>query len=631
MEIDYKKKEWLEADGLGGFAMGTASGMRTRRYHAVLLRDLGGGAGMRRIVFVNGFDASVRTLSREYALTSQVYAPGVLSPDGARRIESFTSDPWPIWAYQLEDGTRVRHHLFVLHEAGVTVLRWRRIEGAGPATLAVRLFLSGRDYHHLHRENAAFDFSAQIEGNRVRWRPYPDVPSIIAVSNGDYSHGPYWYRGFHYEADRERGLDHTEDLGAPGVFRFDLARGDAVLVLGLEGEGGIGDHADMVEAVDDMERAERERRERLGGQLEHMADSFIVRHGRGKTVVAGYPWFEDWGRDTFVALRGMCLTTGRIGASGEVLREWARYLSEGMLPNYVRDRNAVYNSVDASLWYVVAAGEYLALAGNDETIRKAIIEVLEHYERGTRHGIRADHDGLLYAGASGVQLTWMDAKIGDWVVTPRRGKPVEVQALWVNALLVGKRLVGRWSTLIEKARASFAERFWNESRQCLYDVVDVEFERGVCDGTLRPNQIFAVGGLPEPLLKGQRARAVVDTVERELWTPLGLRSLAPGEPGYRGRYEGGPAERDAAYHQGTAWPWLLGTFVDAWLGVRGYSPDAKAEARARFLAPLIAHLDEAGLGGVSEIADGDPPHTPRGCPFQAWSVGELLRIRKMLE
>jgi predicted glycogen debranching enzyme len=309
-----------------------------------------------------------------------------------------------------------------------------------------------------------------------------------------------------------------------------------------------------------------------------------------------------------------------------------------MLPNYFPDAGQTpeYNSVDASLWYVIAVHDFLRRAAGwrglrprqISRMRDAVVAILDRFVSGTRHGIRADDDGLLAAGEPGVQLTWMDAKIGDWVVTPRVGKPVEVQALWLNALRIGAELAGasRWRVLLAAAEHAFGRRFWNADGGYLYDVIDVDHRRGTVDATFRPNQVLAVGGLPHALLSGERARRVVDAVQARLWTPLGLRSLAPGEPGYTSQYGGDMQQRDAAYHQGTVWPWLIGPFVDAWVAVRGGTDDARAEARRRFLDPLIAHLDEAGLGHVSEIADAEPPHGPRGCPFQAWSVGEVLRV-----
>ena len=295
--------------------------------------------------------------------------------------------------------------------------------------------------------------------------------------------------------------------------------------------------------------------------------------------------------------------------------------------------------MDASLWYVVAVHEYReavrAAEGklSSSAVKKlevAVEAILEGYTNGTRYGIRADEDGLLSAGEPGVQLTWMDAKVGDWVVTPRSGKPVEVQALWLNALKIGGRISPRWNGLFERALSSFVERFWNETAGHLNDVVDPNHEKGRADATLRPNQIFAVGGLPFPVLDGERARRVVEAVEKSLWTPLGLRTLAPGHPEYRPRYAGGVLERDGAYHQGTAWPWLAGPFAEAWVRAHGGTSKAKREARRRFLAPLLEHLDEAGIGHLTEVADAEAPHRPGGCPFQAWSVGEALRLDRVV-
>jgi len=342
-------------------------------------------------------------------------------------------------------------------------------------------------------------------------------------------------------------------------------------------------------------------------------------------------------------MRGICLANGRLDDAGAILVEWAGAVSEGMLPNFFPDEGSSpeFNSVDASLWYLIAVAEYMqarAAAGQRvegrerRVLQDAFGSILTGYAAGTRFGIRADSDGLLAAGQPGVQLTWMDAKVGDWVVTPRIGKPVEVQALWINALKIADAFTDQFRPLLAKAAESFERRFWNESAGCLYDVVDADHEAGKVDASVRPNQIFAVGGLPHALIdpKSERARRIVDAVEAKLLTPVGPRSLSADDSRYAGRYEGGVRARDGAYHQGTVWPWLAGAFVDAWVRVRGGSEAVKVEARERFVAPLIAHLDEAGLGHVSEIADGDAPHTPRGCPFQAWSNSELLRIDRVI-
>jgi predicted glycogen debranching enzyme len=335
------------------------------------------------------------------------------------------------------------------------------------------------------------------------------------------------------------------------------------------------------------------------------------------------------------------VATGRLDEARDILLEWSGVVSEGMLPNRFPDRGdrPEYNSVDASLWYVIAAHSFLTAAkaskakiipSKKAALHEAIDAILTGYARGTRYGIRMDADGLLAAGTPGVQLTWMDAKIGDCVVTPRVGKPVEIQALWLNALWIGSQFSKAWEEPLARGWDSFRRRFWNPDQTCLYDVIDVDHAPGKVDSSFRPNQIFAVGGLPLELIEGESARQIVDAVERRLWTPLGLRSLAPGEPGYTPHYQGGVSERDGSYHQGTVWPWLIGPFVEAWLRVRGTTEAAKREARTRFLAPLLAHLDQAGLGHVSEIADAEPPHTPRGCPFQAWSLAELLRLDRVV-
>ena len=435
--------------------------------------------------------------------------------------------------------------------------------------------------------------------------------------------------------------DCVEDLATPGVFEWDLEKHDANLVVSAEGFTTINEGASVGALVNELRSTEFRRREDFSSRLESAADSYLVRRGAGKTVIAGYPWFGDWGRDTFIALRGLCLATNRLGIARGILVEWAETVSEGMLPNRFPDRGAEpeFNSVDASLWYIIAIEEFLRAVNGDavlasenivRNLEQAVEEILKGYSQGTRFGIHADTDGLLAAGVPNLQLTWMDAKVYDHVVTPRIGKPVEVQALWLNALAIGQRISNRWQSVFETAWDSFRARFWNENRGQLYDIVDVDHRAGATDQSFRPNQIFAVGGLPLVLLPQDRARRVVDAVEAGLYTPLGLRSLAPAESGYMPRYEGDVWHRDIAYHQGTAWPWLIGPFVEAWVRVRGNTAEAKKQARQQFFEPFVNHLDEAGLGHVSEIADAEAPHTPRGCPFQAWSLGELLRLDRLV-
>jgi predicted glycogen debranching enzyme len=629
------RDEWLEADGLGGFASGTVSGVRTRRYHALLLSAARPPAG--RFVLVNGLDAVVSTRAGEFSISSQAYAPGVVSPDGERRIEAFSPDPWPRWRFRLEDGSAVEQEICARRDSPLVIVTWRRTGGRGPAALSVLPFLSGRDYHALHHENSSFRFTPERSRGWLVWRPYDGVPAIAALANGEFGEEPHWYRDFLYEEERDRGLDCAEDLAAPGRFRFDLRR-EAVLVFAALTPGTALPEGDAEAVAKRTRAAEKRRRSGFSSRLERAAEDYVARRAGGRTIIAGYPWFTDWGRDTFIALRGLCHATGRIEAARDILNEWAGAVSEGMLPNRFPDQGdePEYNSVDASLWFVVAVHDYLRTLeaarrrpapAERGALLRAVEAILDGYTRGTRFGIRMDGDGLLAAGVPGAQLTWMDAKVGDRVITPRIGKPVEIQALWLNALRFGSTVEERFAESYRRGLAAFRERFFYAEGGFLFDVVDCDHRPGAVDASFRPNQIFAVGGLPWPLLEGDMARRVVDAVEERLLTPLGLRSLAPGEPGYTPRYEGGVAERDGSYHQGTVWPWLMGPFVEAWVRVRGGTEAARREARARFLQPLLErHLGAAGIGHVSEIADAEPPHRPRGCPFQAWSVGEILRL-----
>jgi predicted glycogen debranching enzyme len=620
------RAEWLEADGRGGFASGTVGGILTRRYHALLLTSTLPPAG--RLVLVNGIEAWVEQGDTRTPISSQHYAPDIIHPDSASHRLSFSHVPWPCWQFRLAGGGLITQEFLVDPVGGDTLLRWRC--KASDATLCVRPLLSVRDYHALGHENAGMDFTASIAVGSVTWRPYADRPAVGCLTNGVYRHDPTWYRQFLYIEEQDRGLDCIEDLASPGVFAWTCGRSDMVMVL-RQGDGlsvRAGPHATRVFAT------ERTRRAAQKDPLARAAEAYLVDGDHGATIVAGYPWFTDWGRDTFIAMRGLLLGTGRIAQAESVLLGWSDQVSEGMLPNRFGDGGAAeYNTADASLWFIVAAHELLQQSGlqpgTKARLREATEAILDGHVRGTRYKIGRDADGLLRAGIPGQQLTWMDAKVGDWVVTPRIGKPVEIQALWHSALRIAATWNPRWTPLAEQAANAFARRFPSPETGGLLDVVDVDHVAGQVDDSVRPNQIFAVGGLPFPLLEGAPARAAVDAVEAVLATPLGLRTLSPADPAYRPHYAGGPLERDGAYHQGTVWPWLMGPFVEAWLRVRGDTPAARATARDRFLGPLLEHLDEAGLGHVSELADGAPPHRPGGCPFQAWSLGELIRIRKM--
>jgi predicted glycogen debranching enzyme len=635
--------EWLEADGFGGFASGTAGIARTRRYHALLLSATRAPGG--RMVLVNGVEAWLEAGGQRYPLTMQRYGPDVIYPDLRGSLVGFDTAPWPTWRVRVDSRTVVIVEVFVSKVTCETVLRWR-LEGGDldAPVLKVRPLLSGRDYHALHHENPAFNFDAQASGDQscVSWQPYGGLPVVRAATNGTYAHAPDWYRNFYYAREQERGLDCNEDLATPGVFSFNLAGGDAVMILSASPAGATmtanqNDPTQAAAHAADLAHTEQQRRAELGSRLQRSADAYVVTRNEGRTILAGFPWFTDWGRDTFIAMRGLLIASNRLDDAEAILLEWSGTLSEGMLPNRFPDYGDApeYNSVDASLWFIVAMHDYLAAphagAATRAHLQQAAEAILSGYTDGTRFNIGAcTEDGLLRAGIPGVQLTWMDAKVGDWVVTPRIGKPVEVQALWINALRIASAWNPRWRPQAERATLAFRQRFVDPATLTLFDNVDVDHVPGTVDSAIRPNQIFAVGGLPFPLLEGDAARAVLGLVEAQLLTPLGLRSLAPSDPAYRGHYGGPPQARDGAYHQGTVWLWLIGPFVEAWLRTYGATTENRAQARTRFLDPLYAHLDRAGLDHLSEIAAGDAPHTPAGTPFQAWSLGELLRIESLL-
>ena len=626
--------EWLETNGRGGFASGTVAGPNTRRYHALLL--IARNPPVDRFVLVNHLDEQVEINGQSLSLSTNCYL-GAVHPDGYQRCVGFSADPWPTWTYDLGDA-HITREIFCPQGQDMVVVRWH-LAGAGgqAAKLIVRPMLSGRDYHATHHENDGL--RPGVRDNRpVSWQPYNDLPMVTALSHGTYRHEPDWYRRVQFPVEQERGLDFEEDWWSPGEFTMELAAGQpAHLVFTTE----------PVEAVDveALVRDERGRRQtlaegapghdRLVRSLWQAAETYLSDRGTQKTVIAGYPWFTDWGRDTFISLPGLCLATGRHDIARQVITAFSEHVSQGMIPNRFPDAGEIpeYNTIDASLWFVHAVGRYLDYTKDESTVRQvawpAVRAILDGYRQGTRYGIRMDGDGLITSGAPGVQLTWMDAKVGDWVVTPRRGKPVEIQALWVRALAVGEELATKfgdkaYATRCEddriRAIKSFRARFWYEQGGYLYDVVDGE---GGDDASLRPNQIYAVA-FPGELLDAKQAERVVQVVEERLLTPVGLRTLAPGDPQYRPRYEGGVHSRDGAYHQGTVWPFLLGPFVTAWLRVHGGTANAKRTARG-FLAGIEQHLGEACLGQVSEIFDADAPHLPRGCFAQAWSIAEPLR------
>ena len=644
-----EQREWLVTNGIGGFASGTVSGNATRRYHGLLFAALNPPLG--RTQMVAALDETAQYAERTYALATSRWASGVVQPNGYLNLESFHLDgTTPVWRFAIADAL-IEKRVWMRQGENTTYVQYSLERAMRPLTLELKALVNYRDSHACtHAGDWRMTIEPVVSGVRVVAFEGA-APFYLFAADASCEIRHEWYRDFFLPQERYRGLDDREDLLLAAVFRADLRPGQIITVVTSTAAQASLDGA--------AARVEREKHEAIVlakwndanrdafvapdwvRQLVLAADQFVVarplpHESDGRSIIAGYHWFGDWGRDTMISLPGLALATGRPEIAKNILLTFAKYVDDGMLPNNFPDggEKPQYNSVDAALWFVEAVRQYILATRDNATLEclfPVLTAIIDAHLTGTRYHIHADaSDGLLYAGEPGVQLTWMDAKVGDWVVTPRIGKPVEVQALWLNALRSASVFGPRYGEIFDRGLRAFRARFWNEERGALYDVVDVDHRPGTVDPSLRPNQILAVGGLPIALIEGERARRIVDTVERALWTPLGPRSLARDDRAYRGRYEGGLWERDIAYHQGTVWPWLAGPFVEAWVAVRGGGPDVVREARERFVRPLLRHLDEAGLGHVSEIADGDPPHTPRGCPFQAWSVGELLRLERVV-
>ncbi len=628
-------REWLVTNGLGGYSSGTVAGAGTRRYHGLLVAALEPPLG--RTVLVAGLELNAEYQGRSHPLSTHEYAGGSVHPDGYRHTETFVLDGGvPEWTFAIGDA-RLTQSIWMGQGTNTTYVRFCLENASGPVRLRLSPLCTYRDYHAHSRGGWQLATTKVPEGLRIDAFPGARSYRLLCAEATCEPRGD-WFWNFHHRLEAERGLDSTEDLFRPGEFLIDLDVGGAATLICTTETGAV-DEATVARGADQQRRAELLlpvlQEPGWVRQLALAADQFIVGRGasdsEGATVIAGYPWFGDWGRDTMIALPGLTLPTGRSFIAARILRTFAAHLSDGMLPNRFPDGGAApeYNTVDATLWYFHAVEAYLQSTGDEALLRELwprLVEIVDWHFRGTRHGIGVDPaDGLLRAGEPGVQLTWMDAKVGDWVVTPRIGKPVEINALWHHALVtmsaLGERvgeaaLARRYQSLAARARESFRQRFWYAEGGYLYDVVDGPEGN---DASLRPNQIFAVS-LPSELLDAQQAAAVVAVCQRELLTPMGLRSLAATDHRYVGVYAGGPVQRDGAYHQGTVWSWLLGPFALAHFRVHGDRKEARA-----LLAGIGSHLAEACAGSISEIFDGEAPHRPRGCCAQAWSVAEVLR------
>jgi predicted glycogen debranching enzyme len=634
-----RQLEWLETNGLGGFASSTVCGLNTRRYHGLLVAATRPPVG--RVVLLSKLEETLVLGDRRFDLGTNSYS-GAMNPRGYEVLNEFRIDPWPIAVFGVE-GVLIEKAVFMVHGENTVVIEYSiKSEGELPPDTWLELhpLIAFRDYHGLTHENPHLDSSLETNAGLTTITPYPDLPSLHFTHDGEVDPTGYWYRNFEYSVEKERGLDFREDLFNP--FRIRIALNDrerCVVIVSTEASYRSTSDVERLRLTETKRRREIAdsfpESEPLVRALAVAADQFIVAREPDKTVIAGYHWFSDWGRDTMVALPGLALATGRREVAQSILLAFARVVDRGMLPNRFPDAGETpeYNTVDATLWYFEAVRRFLEETSDfafvKENLYDVLVEIIDWHIRGTRYNIHADSDGLLNSGAPGVQLTWMDAKVGDWVVTPRVGKPVEIQALWHNALSFMNQLAGelgnrdasrKYSQLARKAKASFNDMFWNESEGCLFDVIDGSHR----DSSIRPNQIFAVS-LRNSMLTRARARQIVDVVQRELLTPYGLRTLSREDSAYRGVYGGSPLERDGAYHQGTVWPWLMGPFITAYLSAYGRNRKTRAQME-QWLKPFEQHLSDAGLGQISEVFDGDPPFHPGGCIAQAWSVAELLRI-----
>ncbi|HXH49159.1 MAG TPA: amylo-alpha-1,6-glucosidase [Terriglobia bacterium] len=635
-------REWLVSNGIGGFASGTVTGQLTRRYHGLLTAALKPPLG--RTLLVTKFEETVSYFSSEFALSTNRWAGGAVAPEGYQNIEGFLLDgTTPVWIFACADA-QVEKRVWMEQGSNTTCVRYNLLRASGPLTLTIKALVNYRDYHSTTR---AGDWRMNIRAVEHGLRVVAfegSTPFFLLCKDAEVQAEHDWYRNFELDVARYRGLDNLDDHLHAGTFRIDLRVGESVTFVlttdasaGLDGEAAWGRRMDHEQSLLDCKGKTGPLKSpdtpAWVRQLVLAADQFVVSRPLpddtgARSLIAGYHWFGDWGRDTMVALPGLTLTTGRPEIAASILRTFSRFVDRGMLPNRFPDAGEApeYNTVDATLWYFEAVRHYFETTRDADFLRglfPVLEDIVAWHVRGTRYNIHVGPaDGLLYAGEAGVQLTWMDAKVGDWVVTPRIGKPIEVNALWYNALVsMGEfaRVLGKsaewFDVQAEKSLQGFS-RFWNKDAGWCFDVLDGPQGN---DPTLRPNQLFAVS-LPASPLSEEQQKSVVDICARRLLTSHGLRSLDPADSQYKGHYGGDPFHRDSAYHQGTVWGWLLGPFVLAYLRV--YKDCAQA---ASFLEPIAYHLRAHGLGTASEIFDGDAPFTPRGCIAQAWTVGEILR------
>jgi predicted glycogen debranching enzyme len=621
--------EWLETNGLGGYCCSTVSGIHTRRYHGLLVASTEPPVG--RKVLLSKLDEVVVIGEQRFELGANQY-PGAVHPRGYQLLKSFERDLFPVFEFEAGN-VKIKKTIAAVHGENTTLILYEVLKAGNPFRLEFLPLCSARDHHNICHANDAISQAYTFRDGIFSTRNYQDSPELfISVPRSEFVATRHWYHNFEYELERYRGLEYQEDLFNHGKLFVQLKKGDRLgIIISTENPAGR-------DAFELFEK-EIQRRDALVAsfsfnsnirRLVFAADQFVVKRGADlKTIIAGYPWFSDWGRDTMIALPGICLVTGKYDDAKKILKAFASSVSEGMLPNRFLDHGEKpeYNTIDATLWFFQAIYKYFSYTNDKEFVRE-ILPVMRHiiawHYKGTRFNIHVDTDQLLTGGADGVQLTWMDARVGDWVVTPRRGKAVEINALWYNALCVMGELSDdpeeskTYQLNAAHSKTSFNELFWNARQAALYDHVDGSY----CNDDIRPNQIYALS-LAFPVINEERAGSVLKLVTDKLFTPRGLRSLSPENRAYVAAYGGDPWARDSAYHQGTVWSFLMGPYIDALFFVEGDQAKLKA---TKIINSFFEHLNERGIGTVSEIFDAQPPHAPRGCFAQAWGVGEVLRV-----
>ncbi len=641
---DLLSTEWVRGNGIGAYASGTLAGCNIRRYHGLLIGATLPPVG--RIMALSNVMEELEAGGELYQLATAEFSD-TFAPCGAVHVERFIDGPAAAWILKAGPLTLTKE-LLLGEQVNAVALRYTLTGGA--AALRLRPFAALRDFHHLRRANQPNQMVFEtIDGGVSLADRMRSIPAVALVSHeAEFRAEGQWWNRFYYRADIARGQDGFEDLYTPGQFHYVLRDGQSCqLTASLGAPVPLGFETTLTgrrRRCEELAQSVGERADETARRLAVASEAFVVQRSfpdaaPSETILAGYPWFADWGRDAFIALPGLLLGTKQYERARAVFRTFAGAVSEGMIPNRFDDyaSSAHYNSIDASLWFIIAAERYVAATGDEDfwrsTLQPAAEAILEGYREGTRFDIRADADGLLSGGSRTTQLTWMDAALGDEVVTPRHGKAVEVNAMWYAAhCILAERCfrldVARaqhYRELAEQIAPAFVHAFWNDSLGWCYDCIS----NGWPDSSLRPNQLLAVS-LPYSPLSDEQQKAIVQIAIARLLTPMGLRTLSPDDPRYRRRYGGSWESRDRAYHQGTVWPWLMGPFIEAYLRVEGAKPFALGQAR-QWLGGFGEHLRTAGLGQISEICDGDPPHTPRGCIAQAWSVGEVLRAKLLID